>query len=77
VAKDNTVYTCGCGFLTKEHDKAVSHCDATSHTMTVTGTMAPDISRKPMKQVPATTQSTSGGAPDRQLDNLRKRFIVR
>jgi len=77
MARDDTNYTCGCGVHTRKLDEATAHCDTTGHTMTVYGTMAPDVSRQTRKHTPTVAGPTTGGASVGGLDDLRKRFIIK
>ena len=35
-------YSCGCGFIAKDVEKAIDHVEQTEHTVTVLGKIMPD-----------------------------------
>lgn len=44
-------HVCGCGFSTRDIDRAVTHCNGTGHSMSVYGTISPETpgATKPTK----------------------------
>jgi len=61
-------HRCGCGFLTRDIDKAVAHCKDTGHTLTTSGTISPEVEHKVAKpgrtrvilERPATVEEFAG-----------------
>lgn len=42
MAETNIQYSCGCGFVTRNIEKAIDHVEQTEHTITVLGKIMPD-----------------------------------
>lgn len=81
-------YTCGCGFGTTSTDKAMEHCNARGHKLTVSGYVTPepesslpkqhskrlDRSPEPTASYKGNAQSTELPDTDTDLDYLRKKM---
>lgn len=66
-------HECGCGFSTRDIDKAVAHCSDTGHTLTISGTISLKEERKSTK--PAKTRAVpKEPATTGEFENLRKRL---
>jgi len=66
--KVDTNYKCGCGFSSRDIDKAVAHCKGTGHILFIQGTIGPEKEHKVAKsektrvvsKEPATVEEFAG-----------------
>lgn len=71
--KVDTSYKCGCGFSTRDIDKAVAHCKGTGHTLFTQGTISPE--KEPKVAKPQKTRVVSEEpATVGEFANLRKKL---
>ena len=55
MANVNIQYSCGCGQLFNTLEAAMTHCDGSGHTMTVSGKVKPDVPAKLRKKLSGTS----------------------
>jgi len=74
VARQKVVYGCGCGFKTRELEKALGHADSTGHILTANGTIDPDVQPQKSGKPGSKAASVVRYATTGELDDLRKKF---
>lgn len=66
-------YGCGCGFSTRDVDRAAAHCKSTSHTLSISGTVGLEVeskATKPTRRAAALREP----AKTEEFENLREKL---